>query len=180
MRRLTWVVSCLVIVGLAAADEPGPTTKNAGPQAEGKDNVKTKAKGKGKAAAGSQGAAAAVKSKPTPSTDPRATSLLVAAQNLEKTGKKPGAIGLYRDLLIKYPDSLEAPEATIRLQALGGKVPDPSEIKPAPPAEKTKLTRAPKPKYASQSANRAALDQSLGGIIQSAATPPPATGPYGK
>jgi hypothetical protein len=178
MRRLTWVVSCLIIVGLAAADEPAPTAKKAGPQADVKENVKTKAKGK--AAAGSQGAAVAAKSKTARSTDPRATSLLVSAQNLEKTGKKTGAIGLYRDLLIKYPDSLEAPEATIRLQALGGKVPDPSEIKPAPPAEKTKLTRAPKPRYASQEANRAALDQSLGGMIQSAATPPPATGPYGK
>ena len=106
-----------------------------------------------------------------------------SAQNLEKTGKKPGAIGLYRDVLIRYPESPEATESAARLKALGGKVPDPSEIKPAPPPTEAKFTRVPKPKYASQEANRAAMIQALGGMVGSAASQPAgggATGGYGK
>src|SRR5437588_4031766 len=153
MRRLTGIVSCVMVLAFSvAADEPDQAGKRAGPKVEIKSKTDTKAKGKGnsksksKVAGPSSTAAGTEKSKAVNSTDPRATSLFVSAQNLEKTGKKPGAIALYRDLLIKYPESLEAPDATARLKSLGGKIPAPSEIKPAPPPEKGKFTRPAKPK----------------------------------
>jgi hypothetical protein len=111
--------------------------------------------------------------------DPRATSLFRSAENLEKTGKKPGALGMYRDVMIRYPDSPEARDAEARIKALGGKVPAPSEINPAPPAEEAKFVRAPKPKYASQEANRAALNEALGGMVGGAVSAPAGGGGYG-
>jgi hypothetical protein len=105
--------------------------------------------------------------------------LFRSAENLEKAGKKPGAIGLYRDVLIRYPESPEAADAASRIKALGGKMPTQAEIRPAPPAEKANYTRAPKPKYASQEANRAALNESLGGMIGDAMSRPAPSGPAG-
>src|SRR5262249_46974428 len=85
---------------------------------------------------------------------------------------------LYRDVLIHYPTSPEASQATARLKALGGKIPDPSEIHPAPPPEEAKFVRAPKPKYASQAKNREALNQAIGGMgggaMSQPASPPAA------
>ena len=40
-----------------------------------------------------------------------------------------------------------------------------SEVHPAPPAEQAKFTRAAKPRYASQEANRAALNQAIGNAM---------------
>jgi hypothetical protein len=141
--------------------------------ADSKATVKAKAKSKAAATAPKAAAAkstastaAAAQPKPaTPANDPRATSLYRSAENLEKSGKKPGAINLYRDVVIRYPDSPEATQATARLKALGGKIPDATEIHPAAPPEEAKFVRAPKPKYASQAANREALNQAIGGAM---------------
>ena len=73
-------------------------------------------------------------------------------------------------MLIRYPESREATESAARLKALGGKIPGPSEINPAPPPEEAKFTRVPKPKYASQEANRAALNEAVGGMVGGAAS----------
>jgi hypothetical protein len=161
----------IVVMGTVAADRPEPVAKSktapAGAQ------VKTKP------GAAATPVAAAAQPKPKPTPDARATSLFRSAQNLEKVGKKPGAIGLYRDVMIRYPDTPEAADSGARLKALGGKVPDPSEIKPAPPPEDAKFTRVPKPKYASQAANRAALNEAVGGMVGGAAAQGGGGGGYG-
>jgi hypothetical protein len=163
MRRAIWLLTLLFVVAVSlAADRPDRARKAA-------------AKDKEKAKAATRAPAPAERPKAGPgsaSPDPRASSLFRSAQNLETVGKKPGAIGLYRDLLIRYPASPEASQATARIKALGGKLPDPSEIKPAPPPEEAKFTRAPKPKYASQAANRAAVNEMLGGAVGGAMSPP--------
>ena len=161
MRGVTWRFSFLIVVmGTVAADRPVPIAKT------------TTAATQVKAAAGAPAkpGAAAGQPKSKSAFDPRATSLFRSAQNLEKVGKKPGAIGLYRDVLIRYPESREATESATRLKALGGKIPGPSEIHPAPPPEEAKFTRVPKPKYASQEANRAALNEAVGGMVGGAAS----------
>jgi hypothetical protein len=178
MRRATWHLSLLILVaGSVAADRPEQVAKKSGPRVEAKEKAKAKAKVKAKVSGGSPRAAVQASSKPTASPDLRASSLFRSAQNLEKDGKNPGAIGLYRDVLIRYPASPEASESAARIKALGGKMPAPSEINPAPPAEEAKFTRPPKPKYASQEATRAALNQALGGMIGSAASQPASNGP---
>jgi hypothetical protein len=159
MRRAIWLLTLLIVVAVSvAADGPDRARKAAA-----KDKATTKAKAPAERPKAGSGSA---------SPDARATSLFRSAQNLEAAGKKPGAIGLYRDVLIRYPASPEASQATARIKALGGKVPDPSEIKPAPPPEEAKFTRAPKPKYASQAANRAAVNEMLGGAVGGAMSPP--------
>jgi hypothetical protein len=157
-----------------AADPPDPAAKKPAPSVEAKTKPGAATKANPKPAPKADPKAKAKAAAAVP--DPRATSLFRSAVNLEKSGKKPGAIGLYRDVLIRYPGSPEAQLAAERVKALGGKLPEPSEIRPAPPPEEAKFTRAPKPKYASQDANRAALEQSLGGMINNAATPPAAGG----
>lgn len=177
MRRTSWLSSLLIVTLISvavAADKPDkektPKTSSAKPAA--KANPKAPKGASAKAAPGAQPTA-------RPANDPRATSLFRSAQNLEKTGKNPGAIALYRDVMIKYPDSPEAREAEGRLKALGGKVPAPSEIHPAPPPEEAKFVRAPKPKYASQEANRAALNEAIGGAVGGAMSQPAPGGGYG-
>jgi len=169
MKQTTWLISVtILVVGSIAADKPDQTGKKpaAGVEPTTKPIPKTRAMPKATEAAS-----------PTVAADPRATSLFRSAQNLEKNGKTPGAIGLYRDVLIRYPQSPEANESTARIKALGGKVPAPSEIRPAPPAEEAKFIRAPKPKYASQDANRAAINQMIGGAISQPAVSGPANKP---
>jgi hypothetical protein len=163
MRGVTRGFSLLVTVigmGTVAADRPEPGAKA------------TKGGAQVAATAGAPTTQGAPMEQPKTkaSADPRATSLFRSAQNLEKVGKKPGAIGLYRDVLIRYPESPEATESAARLKALGGKIPAPSEINPAPAPEEAKFTRVPKPKYASQEANRAAVNQALGGMVGGAAS----------
>jgi hypothetical protein len=177
MRRTSWLCSLLIMTLVAvavavAADKPDKAAKTSPPKPGAKANPKAPKGAPTKAAPTAQ---------PTtrPANDPRATSLFNSAQNLEKTGKNPGAIGLYRDVMIKYPNSPEAREAEGRIKALGGKVPAPSEINPAPPPEEAKFVRAPKPKYASQEANRAALNQAIGGMVGGAMSQPAAAGGYG-
>jgi len=178
MKRATWLFSTVVVVaGSIAADKPDQAGKTAssGLQTKAKDNDKAKEK----APAGSPPATVQERPKAAVSVDPRASSLFRSAQNLEKTGKTPGAISLYRDVLIRYPECPEAPASTERIKALGGKLPAPSEIHPAPPPEEAKFIRAPKPKYASQEANRAALNQMIGGAISQPAVSGPANkAPY--
>jgi len=158
-RRFSFLVTVMVM-GTIAADRPDPVAKT------------TTAGASVKATAGAPAKPVAAAEQPkTKAVDPRAASLFRSAQNLEKVGKKPGAIALYRDVLIKYPESPEATESATRLKALGGKIPAPSEINPAPPPEEAKFTRVPKPKYASQEANRAALNQAIGGVVGGAASP---------
>lgn len=167
MRRSTWLRFLMIAAaGSLGADRPGPVGKGASPRPV----------DKAKAPGGSPPAVQA-RPKAAATPDPRATSLLRSAQNLEKTGKKPGAIGHYRDVLIRYPESPEAPEAASRIKALGGKIPTQAEIRPAPPAEKAHYTRSPKPRYASQEANRAALNQTLGEMIGNAMSQPAPNGP---
>ena len=160
MRGVTRRFSLLMmVIGTVAADRPDPVAKTTKPGAP------------VKAVAGAPATPVAAVAQPkAKAADPRATSLFRSALNLEKGGKKPGAIGLYRDVLIKYPESPEATESATRLKALGGKIPTPAEINPAPPPEEAKFTRVPKPKYASQEANRAALNQAIGGMVGGAAT----------
>jgi len=165
----------IVLAVFVAADQAGAAGKKTEKKAEvkpaAKAKVEAKVKGSGTAVAAAGGAGASSQPK-NAVPDARATSLFRSAENLEKAGKKPGAIGMYRDLLIKYPESPEAPETARRLTALGGKLPDPSEINPAPPASEAKFTRVPKPKYASQAAQRAALNEAIGGAMSQ----PSATG----
>jgi len=145
----------IMVLGSVAADRPDTVAKTKTPPA----GVQVKAAAGAPATPTAPGGQAKAKAAP----DARATSLFRSAQNLEKGGKQPGAIGLYRDVLIRYPESPEATESAARLKALGGKIPAPSEISPAPPPDEAKFTRVPKPKYASQAANRAALNQAVGG-----------------
>jgi hypothetical protein len=163
----------IVMLVAVAADKPDKAPKTS--------PAKAGSSSKPKAPKGAPATSAAPKAQPAtgPANDPRATSLFRSAQNLEKTGKTPGAIGLYRDVMIRYPNSPEAREAEGRIKALGGKVPAPSEINPAPPAEEAKFVRAPKPKYASQEASRSALNEALGGMVGGALSPPAAAGGYG-
>jgi hypothetical protein len=162
MRGVTRLVPFLiVVVGTVAADRPDSVAKPSTPPAA--------AQVKARAGAPAKAVATVGQPKPKAAPDARATSLFRSAQNLEKVGKKPGAIGLYRDVMIRYPESPEAVESGARLKVLGGKVPEPSEIKPAPPPEEAKFTRVPKPKYASQEANRAALNEAVGGMVGGAA-----------
>ena len=171
MRRESWLLSSLIVVaGSVGADSPVQVGKEPGPRVESKAQTP-----KGPPAANVQGQPDA----PASAVDPRATSLFRSAQNLEKSGKKPGAIGLYRDVLIRYPRSPEASESATRIRALGGKIPAPSEVNPAPPAETANFIRPPKPKYASQEANRAVLNQALGGMIGGAVSRPAPNGPNG-
>jgi hypothetical protein len=173
MYRKTWLVSIAIgVVGSVAADRPGTSAPAPAPA------KRAVAQGQARKPTNSSVAPAAVPRASTPSAhaDPRATSLFRSAQNLEKAGKKPGAIGLYRDVLIRYPESPEAPGSLARIKALGGKVPAPSEIRPAPPAEAGKFTRAPKPRFASQAANRAAVNQALGGMLGNAVQQPAGSG----
>jgi hypothetical protein len=174
MRRTSWLCSLLIVmlVGVAA-DKPRKAPRNS--------PAKTGSAAKTNAPKGAPATSAAPAAQPAtkPANDPRATSLFASAQNLEKTGKRAGAIGLYRDVMIRYPDSPEARQAEGRIKALGGKVPAPSEINPAPPAEEAKFVRAPKPKYASQAANRAALNEAIGGAVGGAMSPPAGGGGYG-
>jgi hypothetical protein len=179
MRRTSWLASLLIVtlVSVAgAADTPDKdkTAKTAPPKTAAKAKPKAPKGASTKAAPGAQPTATT-----RPANDPRATSLFHSAQNLESTGKNPGAIGLYRDVMIKYPDSPEARQAEGRIKALGGKVPAPSEINPAPPPEEAKFVRAPKPKYASQKASRAALNEAIGGMVGGAMSQPAAAGGYG-
>jgi hypothetical protein len=172
MRRVTWLfLSSIVLAGTVGADGPVQAGKKRGPGLEATAKVEVPGRTP----------AASVQGRPTPSTapDPRATSLFRSAQNLEKAGKTPGAIGLYRDVMIRYPESPEAPGSASRITALGGKLPAPAEIDPAPPAESAKFSRPPKPKYASQEANRAALNQALGGMVGGAVSGPTPNGPAG-
>jgi hypothetical protein len=176
MQRTSWLCSLLIVTLLAvAADKPD---KNKAPKTS---TARAGASTKPKAPKGAPATSAAPKAQPAtrPANDPRATSLFHSAQNLEKTGKAPGALGLYRDVMIRYPQSPEARQAEERIKALGGKVPAPSEINPAPPAEEAKFVRAPKPRYASQAANRAALNEAVGGMVGGAMSPPAAAGGYG-
>jgi hypothetical protein len=149
-----------------AADKPEKASKTS--------TAKAAANASAKAPKGAPTTSAAPKGKAA--NDPRATSLFRSAENLEKTGKKPNAIGMYRDVMIRYPNSPEAREAEERIKALGGRVPAPSEINPAPPAEGAKFVRAPKRKYASQEANRAALNEAIGGAVGGAMSGPAAGG----
>lgn len=155
----------IMVLGSVAADRPDTVAKTKTPPA----GVQVKAAAGAPATPTAPGGQAKAKAAP----DARATSLFRSAQNLEKGGKQPGAIGLYRDVLIRYPESPEATESAARLKALGGKIPAPSEISPAPPPDEAKFTRVPKPKYASQAANRAALNQAVGGMVGGAATQGP-------
>jgi hypothetical protein len=175
-----WVQSLTILVAVSVG-AGGPVQAQSGKKAAGaaesksKDDSKTKASTTKKKTKGSQAASTAAATQPKPGTaapDARATSLYRSAENLEKSGKSPGAINLYRDLLIRYPTSPEASQVTARLKALGGKIPDPSEIHPAPPPEEAKFVRAPKPKYASQAANRDALNQAIGGMVGGAMSQP--------
>jgi hypothetical protein len=174
MRRVTWLfLSSIVLAGAFGADGPAKVGKKPVPQSE--------ARAKAKAEDAGKSPPAAVQGRPRPlaSPDQRATSLFRSGQNLEKAGKTPGAIVLYRDVMIRYPESPEAPESAARIKALGGKLPAPSEINPAPPAEAAKFSRPPKPKYASQEANRAALNQALGGMVGGAMSGQAPNGPTG-
>jgi hypothetical protein len=169
MRRASWfVAAAIVVAGSVGADGPGQVEKKPVPRV---GDV-------AKVPAGSSPVANPGRPKAAASPDPRATSLFRSAENLEKAGKKPGAIALYRDVMIRYPASPEASASSARIKALGGKVPTQDEIRPASPAEKANFTRAPKPRYASQDANRAAVDQAVGGMIGDAMSRPAATGGY--
>jgi len=174
MRRTSWFCSLLIMTLVSVAAEKPDKAPKTSP-------AKAGSHAKPKAPKGAPATSAAPKAQPAtkPANDPRATSLFRSGQNLEKTGKTPGAIGLYRDVMIRYPESPEAREAEGRIKALGGKVPAPSEINPAPPAEEAKFVRAPKPKYASQAANRAALNEATGGMVGGAMSQPAAAGGYG-
>jgi hypothetical protein len=171
MRRAFWfVATAIVVAGSGGADGPGQVGKKPVPRAG--DDAKAPPR--------SPAVANPRRPKAAASPDPRASSLFRSAENLEKAGKNPGAIGLYRDVIIRYPASPEASASAARIMALGGKVPTQAEINPAPPAEKANFTRAPKPRYASQEATRAAVDQALGGMVGDAmsrsAAPSPAGG----
>jgi hypothetical protein len=173
LRRSTWLATSLIVAVVStAADAQDKAAKPSTSSSKSAPGAKAKAK----ASSGTPAKPAAAAAAPSPANDPRATSLFQSAQNLEKTGKKPGAIGIYRDVMIRYPDSPEAREAEGRLKALGGKVPEPSEIKPAPPPEEAKFVRGAKPKYASQAASRAALNEAIGGMVGGAAGQPAAGG----
>jgi hypothetical protein len=169
MRRASWFVAAAIVVAVSVgADGPGQAEKKPVPRV---GDV-------ARAPAGSSPVAKPGRPKAASSPDPRATSLFRSAENLEKAGKKPGAISLYRDVMIRYPDSPEASASSTKIKALGGKVPTQAEIKPASPAEKGNFTRAPKPRYASQEATRAAVDQAIGGMVGDAMSRPAATGGY--
>src|SRR4051812_15939991 len=71
-------------------------------------------------------------------SDPTAASLLKAAQNLEKLGKKAGSLEFYAKVAREYSDSAEATTAKARIFALGGRVPAPSPR----PAKRTAPTPA--------------------------------------
>ena len=60
----------------------------------------------------------------------RAATMLKASKNLEDMEQTRGAIESYRDVVMKFPGTVEAEKAALRLKALGGKVPGPSEYKP--------------------------------------------------
>lgn len=51
----------------------------------------------------------------------RAATTLRSAANLEKAGKIPGAIGLYRGIVKDYPGTPQAEAASARIAALGGR-----------------------------------------------------------
>jgi hypothetical protein len=167
MRRATWLMCLGIVLAVPVAFAADKPEKAAKPEAK----TKTSAASTTTATAAPKPGTAA----PKPGTavpDARATSLFRSAQNLETAGKSAGAVGMYRDLLIRYPLSPEAPQATARIKALGGKLPAPSEIHPAPPPQEAKFTRAPKPKYASQAATRAALNEAMSGAVGGAMSQP--------
>jgi hypothetical protein len=63
-------------------------------------------------------------------TAPRASTLHKIASNLEDMGNTQGAIDFYRQVVIKYPDSIPAASARKRIKSLRGKIPSPAEYKP--------------------------------------------------
>src|SRR5438552_4125318 len=124
-RWATWLLSSLTMLAVSvAADEPDRASKKPAPKLETKAKIRSKTEAKAKPAASS------TPKQGTATPDPRALTLFHSAESLEKAGKKPGAIALYRDVLIKYPESPEAAQAAEHLKDLGGKLPDPSEIHP--------------------------------------------------
>jgi hypothetical protein len=65
-------------------------------------------------------------------SNPKALTLLRAAQNTEKRGNKKGALEFYALTVKRYPLSLEAKSAITRIQDLGGKVPTADEYENQP------------------------------------------------
>src|SRR5690349_7364797 len=118
MYRKPWLVSIAIgVVGSIAADRPGTSTPAPAPAAAAVK--KAVAPTRSPEPTASAPSAVPRTSPPGAHADPRATSLFRSAQNLEKAGKKPGPIGLYRDVLIRYPESPEAPGSLARIKALG-------------------------------------------------------------
>lgn len=67
---------------------------------------------------------------PKPRHSTRAATMLQSSRNIAKLGNREGAIASYRDVVIKFPDTIEAAEALAELKRLGGEPPSPEEIKP--------------------------------------------------
>lgn len=67
---------------------------------------------------------------PKPRRSARAATMLRSSRNIAKLGNREGAIASYRDVVIKFPDTIEAAEALAELKRLGGEPPSPEEIKP--------------------------------------------------
>lgn len=97
-----------------------------------------------------------------------ASSLLKSGQNLEKLGKKAGAIEFYSQVVNEFPGSDEAKTAEERIKALGGKVAPKKESKRS--IDTTPGTgnfpRPVKRRYASQEGARQALDQAMGQMYE--------------
>jgi hypothetical protein len=99
----------------------------------------------------------------------RSRVLFASARNLDKADKKGGAIYFYRQVVMECRGTPESDQAIIRLQALGGTVPELAES--IPPKEGDPFTppkgRPPR-HYASSEAARQQFDQMLSQAMQSA------------
>lgn len=108
-------VSAVPLVSAPAVVRPGPAVEPVSPEAKRKPDSN---------ADPAQDTAPAVRLPKGPvAGPPRATSLLLAADNLAKSGKKAAAIGFYESVVKEYFGTTQAETSSARIRTLGGKVP---------------------------------------------------------
>jgi hypothetical protein len=99
----------------------------------------------------------------------RSCVLFASARNLDKADKKDGAIYFYRQVVMECRSTPESDQAIVRLQALGGTVPE--LVESIPPKEGDPFTPPkgrPRHHYASSETARQQFDQMLSQAMQSA------------
>jgi hypothetical protein len=99
---------------------------------------------------------------PAPAEGPKrshhALTIIRLAENLQADGKIRQAVEFYRDAVKKHPGTVEAEDASTRILALGGKVPDPSEYSPV-------AEPGPDPPHVQKPARAAARSQQAPAVV---------------